>query len=89
MEKLHGMLNLSRIPKELIVKNKNGESCIWIDVLENKSGLDQYGNSHTVTVYDKQAKKSVYLANLKKQEFGNSSSAPAEGTKEVDDDLPF
>lgn len=87
MEKLHGMLNLSRIPKELITKNKNGEPCIWIDVIENKGGVDQYGNTHAVTIYDKQARKGVYIANLKKQEFGSATSAPAT-SQDDDDDLP-
>ena len=74
--KLHGMLNLSRIPKELISQNKNGEKVIWIDVVPNKNGVDQYGNSHAVTLYNKEERKNIYLANLKTQEFGQPTAQP-------------
>lgn len=72
MIKQHGFLNLTKIPKNLIVTNKKGEKGIWIDVLANKNGQDQYGNTHTVTLYDKDAKQTHYLANLKTQEFGHN-----------------
>lgn len=76
--KLTGMLNLSRIPKELIVKNKYGDSVIWIDVIENRV-QGKYGETHSVSVYDKNARKAVYLADLKPQEFGQGTqqAAPA------------
>lgn len=77
MRKLHGMLNLTKIPKNLITTNKKGEKVIWIDVLENKNGADTYGNTHTVTVYDKGARQTHYLANLKVQEFGQSTQPSA------------
>lgn len=67
--KLHGMLNLSRIPKEMIVTNKNGESVIWVDIMENKNGADQYGNTHSVSIYNKETKQAIYLGNFKPQEF--------------------
>ena len=70
-KKLHGMLNLDRIPRELIGTNKNGEKIIWVDIL-GRDGEDKYGNTHTVGIYDKENRKSVYIGNLKEMEFGKS-----------------
>ena len=72
--KLTGALNLSRIPKECITTKANGDKVIWIDVLERKLA-DGYGNTHTITVYDRNEKKAVYLADLKPQEFGSKEAA--------------
>ena len=89
--KLHGMLNLSRIPKGLITTNSKGEKVIWIDIFEKYDGQpDQYGNTHSIQVYNKDTREKTYLGNLKQQTFGSSNPAPAapaagEGT----DDLPF
>lgn len=96
--KLRGMLNLSRIPKELIVENKNAEKVVWVDILENLNGADQYGNTHSVSVYDKAQKKAVYLGNLRPQEFGQGATAqPAvkgetfdgNAPEDKNNDLPF
>ena len=72
--KLTGALNLSRIPKECITTKANGDKVIWIDVLERKLA-DAYGNTHTITVYDRNERKAVYLADLKPQEFGSKEAA--------------
>lgn len=85
--KLHGLLNLSKIDKAIIVKNKNGESCIWVDILEKRNGPDQYGNTHTVTLYNKDTRTTIYLGDFKPQEFGGSGQAPANDAGH--DDLPF
>ena len=89
--KLHGMLNLSRIPKGLITTNSKGEKVIWIDILENYDGQpDQYGNTHSIQVYNKDTREKTYLGNLTQQTFGNSNPAPAApAADEGTDDLPF
>ena len=69
-EKLNGRLNLSKIPKELIQTSQNGDKFIYVDIVPNRNGADQYGNTHSISVYDKQARKPIYLGNLKPQEFG-------------------
>lgn len=88
MQRLNGMMNLSRIPKELIFKNKNGESCIWVTVSENYHP-GQYGDTHAITTYDKENNRNIYLANLKPVEPKQSdrpSEAPAQNAT---DDLPW
>ena len=90
--KLRGLLNLSKIDKSLIVKNKNGESCIWVDILENLSGPDQYGNTHTMTTYNKDTRTTTYLGNFKPQEFGKAAAPASHDEAAQDDgkgDLPF
>ena len=97
--KLHGMLNLSKIDKSLITTNQRGEKVLWVDILEKKNAPDQYGNTHTVTLYNKDTRTTIYLGDFKPQEFGaprSQSPAPAapaapaqEPAKEEDQDLPF
>lgn len=87
-EKLNGRLNLSKIPKELIQTAQDGSKFIYVDVVPNRNGADQYGNTHSVSVYDKQERKPVYLGNLKPQEFGQQGGGRAEGENKKGD-LPF
>ena len=101
-EKLEGKLNLSRIPKELIQTAPNGEKYCWIDVMELRT-VGKYGDTHAVTVYDKSKREAIFIANLRKKNFGapqgnqnNSyrqpsapSAAPVATTPEENTDLPF
>lgn len=65
-QKYEGCLNLSKIPKNLITKNKKGESVIWVKIMPNYDGKpDQYGCEGAITIYDKENKKAIYLANLR------------------------
>lgn len=90
--KLHGRIALNRIPKELIQAGTDSQGnpakYLWIDIVPNKGGADQYGNTHAVTIYNGTTRETIYLGNLKPQEFGTrqepaiQAAAPAE-------DLPF
>ena len=90
-KKLNGMLNLSKIPKELIGQTKKGDKVIYVDIVPNRNGADDYGNSHTITLYNKNTKQTIYLGNLKEVEFGKSGAATPAGqpAPTVEDDLPF
>ena len=91
-KKLTGLLNLSKIPKELIGQTKKGGKCIYIDIVPNRNGADDYGNTHTITLYNKNTKQTIYLGNLKEVEFGKSGAATPQGqsgTSVDDTDLPF
>ena len=90
-KKLTGLLNLSKIPKELIGQTKKGDKCIYVDIVPNRNGADDYGNTHTITLYNKSTKQTIYLGNLKEVEFGKSGAATPAGQPEasVEDDLPF
>ena len=46
----------------------------------------KYGDTHTLTTYDKENKKTVYLSDLKPKDFGQSGSVQEDSSK---DDLPF
>ena len=91
-EKLHGLINLSKIDKNLIQTNAKGEKVLWIDVVPNRDGADQYGNTHALTIYNKEARQTIYLGNLKPQEFG-TGTAPAQAPQEykpaASEDLPW
>ena len=91
--KITGMLNLSKIPKNLLFTTKHGDKAIFIDIVKKKDGADQYGNEYTICLYDKENRKNIFLGDMKTQEFGNgggssSASSPA-SQDEASDDLPF
>lgn len=86
-EKLNGRLSLSKIPKELIQTSQNGEKFIYVDIVPNRNGADQYGNTHSVSIYDKQKRERIYLGNLKPQEFGQNGQGG--GNSRGDSDLPW
>lgn len=65
---------MSRIPRSLIKKNSKGESILWVDVNENLKPSD-YGDTHTITCYDKENQRKIYLANLRPEEQ-NAQPAP-------------
>jgi hypothetical protein len=86
-QKLNGRLSLSKIPKELIQTSQNGDKFIYVDIVPNRNGADQYGNTHSISVYDKQNRKPIYLGNLKPQEFGGQGGNG--GGHSNDSDLPW
>lgn len=75
---LSGILNLSRIPKNLIQTNSKGEKILYIDLAERQTP-GQYGDTHYIKVWDKETRQSHYIADLKPREFGqqNASTRPA------------
>lgn len=87
-QKLNGRLNLSKIPKELIQTSQNGDRFLYVDIVPNRNGADQYGNTHSISVYDKQNRKPIYLGNLKPQEFGGQGGNGG-GHSNGSDDLPW
>ena len=86
-QKLNGRLSLTKIPKELIQTSQNGDKFIYVDIVPNRNGADQYGNTHSISVYDKQNRKPIYLGNLKPQEFGGQGGNGGGHSNGVD--LPF
>ena len=92
-KKLNGRLYLSKIPKELVLGDDKGRKYIYIDIVPNRNGADDYGNTHAITLYDKNTKQTIYLGNLKEVEFGKSGAATPAGQQaspvEDDMDLPF
>ena len=93
-KKLTGLLNLSKIDKSLIGTTKKGAKCIFIDIVPIKGGQDEYGNTHKITLYNKNTRETIYLGKLKTQEFGAGATAPAPGLRNplpsTDDiDMPF
>ena len=92
-KKLNGRLYLSKIPKELVLVDNNGRKYIYVDIVPNRNGADDYGNTHTITLYNKNTKQTIYLGNLREVEFGKSGAATPAGqpapSVEDDGDLPF
>lgn len=92
-EKLNGFLSLTKIPKGLIGETKKGEKGVWVSIVPNRNGKDQYGNTHSIQLYNKDTKEVIYLGNLKPVEFGNNNTskevAKDNSLEPQADDLPF
>ena len=91
-KKLNGRLYLSKIPKELVLADDKGRKYIYVDIVPNRNGADNYGNTHAITLYNKNTKQTIYLGNLKEVEFGKSGDAAPAGqpaSPVEDEDLPF
>ena len=91
-EKLHGLLNLSKIDKSMITTNAKGEKVLWVDMVPRKGGADQYGNTHSLQQYNKETRQVIYLGDFKPQEFGTAAApqgAPTPAPDAGSEDLPF
>ena len=86
--KLNGRLYLSKIPKELVLGDDKGRKYIYVDIVPNRNGADEYGNTHTITLYNKNTKQTIYLGNLKEVQFGSGAPGLRDPLPETDD-LPF
>ena len=88
-KKYWGSMNLNAI-KEAIQggvtpfegkKGKYLEIQVWVN-----DEPDQFGNSLSIQVYNKETKQATYLANLKLSDYQPDGAAPA---KSSEPDLPF
>ena len=62
-------------------KGKYLEVNVWVN-----DEPDQFGNSCSIQVYNKDTKQATYLGNLKKSEFGGASAQKEDNNNP---DLPF
>ena len=90
-KKFWGNINLNAI-KEAIdggVKPFEGKKGKYLEVsVAMFDQPDQFGNSCSITVWNKETKQATYLANLKESNFDGApkQAAPKE---EIKNDLPF
>lgn len=69
-----GIINLSRIPKELIRENRAGDKIIYVDFAERKTP-SQYGDTHYLKLYDAVNRQSNYIGDFRPRELGNGAAA--------------
>lgn len=90
MSRLKGRLVLSRIPKNLVQVGRNGEKFIWISVSERRE-RGQFGDTHTITIWDAENKKAIYIADLRPDEYEskNTETVQVSTAAQEEDYLPF
>lgn len=69
---LTGIINLSKIPADLIKENRAGEKIIYVDVAERRTP-GTYGDTHYISLYDATNRQRIYIGDLKARELGGSS----------------
>lgn len=69
-----GIINLSKIPKELIRENRAGDKIIYVDFAERKTP-SQYGDTHYLKLYDAANRQSHYIGDFRPRELGNGATA--------------
>lgn len=82
-----GIINLSRIPKELIKENRNGEKIVYADFSERRTP-SQYGDTHYLKLYDSVNRQQIYIGDFRPSNFTKTAPAPAAPAAPADDDLP-
>lgn len=92
MNRLKGFLRLSRIPKSLVQESKNGEKGVWISIAERRE-KGQYGDTHTMTIWDAENGKAIYIADLRPETWEEKrvavTTAAAQEKEDDGDELPF
>jgi len=71
---LTGKIDLSKIPAEAIRTDNYGNKSIWVDVVERQAPSN-YGDTHYVSIYDKERGQRIYLGNLRPRDFGSSQAS--------------
>ena len=83
-----GIINLSRIPKELIRENRNGDKIVYADFSERRTP-SQYGDTHYLKLYDSTNRQQIYIGDFRPSNFTKTADAPAPAAPApADDDLP-
>lgn len=67
-----GIINLSKIPKELIRENRNGEKIIYVDFAERRAP-SQYGDTHYIKMYDSATRTQHYIGDFRPRTIGNDA----------------
>lgn len=80
---LHGYINLSKIDKNLISTNKNGDKILWVD-LYTYDTPDNYGNTACLATYEPRTRQKTYLANFRPKELNKASSEAGGGDSSKD-----
>lgn len=90
MANYYGSICLSDIPKEQIVKAKNGKKYLNISINERQEP-SQYGHTHYIRMKDKKDDKVVYIGELKPSLYDNQQAQAQQQVpqQQEDDDLPF
>lgn len=93
-----GIINLSRIPKDLIRENRNGDKIVYADFSERRTP-SQYGDTHYLKLYDSTNRQQIYIGDFRPSNFTKTAdnresafppapAAPAAPPAPADDDLP-
>lgn len=86
MEKIRVTIDVAKLPADAIYKTAEGRKYITVEVAPRRDGEDQYGKTHTVSVWCKGSEQRVYVGSGKAEQVqtggGHSSSID-------DDDLPL
>ena len=88
----YGSINLNAI-KDAIeggVKPFEGKKGKYLEVsVKVLDEPDQFGNSLSISVYNKEKKEATYLGNLKVSAYQYEDDAPQQSNNQSNNDLPF
>ena len=84
MEKIIITIDTTKLPAAaFFTGNNSGKKYLQVEVAERQGGADQYGKTHTVSVWEKQTQQRVYVGDGKLVQVERKQGSPA------DDDLPM
>lgn len=92
MEKIIVTIDTTKLTAAAFFQGSNsGKKYLQVEVAPRLGGADDYGKTHTVSVWDKQTQQRIYvgdgkLVNIEQRQASPQAPAPAQ---EEDNDLPF
>lgn len=88
MEKIIVTIDTTKLTAAAFFQGSNsGKKYLQVEVAERQNGADQYGKTHTVSVWDKTTQQRIYVGDGKLMTIERgTATAPAQTQ---DDDLPF
>ena len=85
-EKIRITIDTTKLPASATFTGKDGHKRISVDVALRRGGVDDYGNTHNVSVWDKETSQRIYVGSGKIETFGEAQQPRV---KSSDDDLPL
>lgn len=90
MEKIIVTIDTTKLTASAFFQGSNsGKKYLQVEVAERQNGADQYGKTHTVSVWDKQAQQRIYVGDGKLVTIERGTAPAPAQTQEVEGDLPF
>ena len=89
MEKIIITIDTTKLPAAAFFTGQNsGKKYLQVEVAERQGGADQYGKTHTVSVWEKNSQERIYVGDGRLVQIERRQDAPTPPRND-DGDLPF
>ena len=83
MEKIRITIDTAKLPAGATFRGQNGHTYIQVDLLPRLGGADDYGNTHSVSCWDKDAHERVYVGKGKTETLPSSQAGTQQAAQQA------